>query len=160
MFLLLRYFSVISWRINDYFQKKNCRYGISQWKHYLISCIFKRAARCIKAPACAGSGKGSHHFWVLYAALPYFLHKRLFTGLEPILTWQQLYCCAKTPPSNIMYVYLLDKISKLLIHTVFSPGDSLIFCRWSFSSIIIHVYSDIKPVCRLSFATCQLNDVA
>jgi len=44
----------------------------------------KREARCTKALAYTGSGKGSHHFGVLYAALPWFLHKGLFPGLEPV----------------------------------------------------------------------------
>jgi len=43
----------------------------------------KRTARCTKALAYAGSGKRSHHIGVLYAALPCFLHKMLFPGLEP-----------------------------------------------------------------------------
>jgi len=46
--------------------------------------VLKRAARCSKPPAHIGSEKGFHHFGVLYAILPCFLHKRLFPGLEPV----------------------------------------------------------------------------
>jgi len=52
--------------------------------------MMKRAVRCTKAPACPGSGKGSHRFGVLYAALPCILHKRLFPGVTFSITRQQL----------------------------------------------------------------------
>ena len=44
----------------------------------------KKAAQFTKAPAYAGSEKGSHRFGVLYTVLPYFLHKKLLPGLEPV----------------------------------------------------------------------------
>jgi len=50
----------------------------------LFYAIKKRGVRCTKAPTYTGYGKGSHHFGVLYATLPCFLHKRLFPGLEPV----------------------------------------------------------------------------
>jgi hypothetical protein len=55
-----------------------------------------------KLPHMQGSGKGSHHFGVLYAALPCFLHEAVSrTWIRDLsVTWQQLYHCTKAPPSE------------------------------------------------------------
>jgi len=44
-----------------------------------------------KLPHTQGPGRGPTIFGVLYTALPCFLHKRLFSGLEPV-TFQSRGC--------------------------------------------------------------------
>ncbi|AES87682.1 hypothetical protein MTR_4g032170 [Medicago truncatula] len=62
--------------------------------------IKKRATRCTRAPAYAGSGKGFRHLVYCTQSYP-VLHKRLFSGLEPV-TFQShdnnFTSCAKVTP--------------------------------------------------------------
>jgi len=61
----------------------------------------KRQPGALKLPHTQGPGRGPTIFGVLYATLPYFLHKRLFPGLEPV-TFQShdnnFTSCAKVTP--------------------------------------------------------------
>jgi hypothetical protein len=53
------------------------------------------------APACAVSGKGSNHFGSYVRSLSLHPCKRLFLGLESMVTRQQLYRCARASlPAN------------------------------------------------------------
>ncbi|AES61553.1 hypothetical protein MTR_1g085990 [Medicago truncatula] len=80
------------------------------WKQLKIKlCFSRKATRCTRAPAYAGSEKGFHH--LVYCTQPYpVLHKRLFLGLEPV-TFQshdnKFTSCAKVTPLLILLLLLL-----------------------------------------------------
>jgi len=55
----------------------------SPLKKNRMSKLHKRATRCTKAPAYAEFEKGPT-IWCIVLSLTLFLHKRLFSGLEPV----------------------------------------------------------------------------
>jgi len=64
--------------------------------------IKKRATRCTKAPAYAGSGKGSHHYWCIVCSLTLFFIQEAVSRTwtrDLLVTWQQLYQLRQGYPS-------------------------------------------------------------
>ena len=76
----------------------------------LLPTINKGQPGALKLPHKQGPGRVPTIFGVLYAALPWFLHKRLFPGLEPVnlsVTWQQLYQLRQGYPSATYHQYFI-----------------------------------------------------